>query len=69
MAVGLDLAGATAVWTSVDGITRSQVPHDDAVSGRYPDWISDVTVGGSGLVAVGSEADDAAVWVWEAEGD
>ena len=69
VAVGLDLAGATAVWTSVDGITWSQVPHDDAVSGRYPDWISDVTVGGSGLVAGGSEADDAAVWVWEAEGD
>jgi hypothetical protein len=58
------------VWTSVDGITWSRVPHDEAVFGGG--WMSSVTIGGPGLVAVGSvDSDDdpeertdadAAVW-------
>jgi len=39
------------VWTSVDGITWSRVPHDDAVFGDV--YTPSVTVGGPGLVAVG----------------
>ena len=62
-----------AVWTSVDGITWSRVPHDEAVFGRL-DYESDerdsqgmisVTAGGPGLVAVGSSWDpgwSALVW-------
>ena len=42
-----------AVWTSVDGITWSRVPHDEAVFGGAR--MSGVTVGGPGLVAVGSD--------------
>jgi hypothetical protein len=41
------------VWTSVDGLTWSRVPHDEAIFGDA--WMSDVTVGGPGLVAVGSD--------------
>jgi hypothetical protein len=55
---------AAAVWTSVDGITWSRVPHDEAVFGRGP--MRDVTVGGPGLVAVGDtwseNGTDAVVW-------
>ena len=70
VAVGLDSSfSATAVWTSVDGITWSRVVDDDAVFGRWPDWVSKVTVGGPGFVAVGNHDGDAAVWVWEAEKD
>jgi hypothetical protein len=49
-----------AVWTSVDGITWSRVPGEEAARGR----MFSVTVGGPGLVAVGSaeDLDDAAVW-------
>lgn len=55
-----------AVWTSVDGIAWSRVPHDDAVFGNA--GMSSVTVGGPGLVAVGFDGhphgldDNAAVW-------
>lgn len=54
-----------AVWTSVDGITWSRVPHDEEVFGGA--WITSVTVGGPGLVAVGGTDGyftdgDAAVW-------
>jgi hypothetical protein len=56
-----------AVWTSVDGLTWSRVPHDEAVFGGAR--MSGVTAGGPGLVAVGTVgaisdgADrDAAVW-------
>jgi len=55
-----------AVWTSVDGITWSRVPHDMDVFGEAE--MRSVTVGGPGLVAVGlggSSYDDnwdAAVW-------
>jgi hypothetical protein len=46
--------GNAVVWTSVDGLTWSRVPHDEAVfGGDGPQWMSAVTVGGPGLVAVG----------------
>ena len=58
-----------AVWTSVDGITWSRVPHDDTVFGGADSLaMTSVTVGGPGLVAVGDEElfedddGDAAVW-------
>jgi hypothetical protein len=57
-----------AVWTSVDGITWSRVPHDPAVFGHWPTtspgsepvgWglsaeMRDITPGGPGLVVVGN---------------
>jgi len=44
-----------AVWTSPDGDTWSRVPHDEAVfGGKGPVIMNSVTVGGPGLVAVGS---------------
>ena len=50
-----------AVWTSVDGVSWSRVPHNDAVFGEVE--ISDVTAGGPGLVAVGwSPEVDAGAW-------
>jgi hypothetical protein len=53
---GYSVAGDAAVWTSVDGITWSRVPHDESVfGGDDGQFISDVTVGGPGLVAVGSD--------------
>ena len=72
VAVGEDKDDA-AVWTSVDGITWSRVPHDEAVFGgpdlssiNYgavsPDSMESVTSGGPGLVAVGQDNGDAAVW-------
>jgi hypothetical protein len=66
-----------AVWTSVDGLTWSRVPHDEAVlGGEGRQRMLSVTAGGPGLVAVGSDgppqdpdadrydelAADAAVW-------
>jgi hypothetical protein len=64
VAVGADVSGA-AVWTSIDGVSWSRVPHHGALSGDAV--MSSVTVGGPGLVAVGQfvAADDigaAAVW-------
>ena len=54
-----------AVWTSVDGIIWSRVPHDDAAFGPRNQMAS-VTAGRTGLVAVGSDWSgdmiDAAVW-------
>ena len=41
-----------AVWTSIDGITWSRLPHDEAVFGSA--WMNAVIVGGPGLLAVGS---------------
>jgi hypothetical protein len=52
-----------AVWTSVDGITWTRVPHDDEIFGRAD--LNSVTDGGPGLVAVGNDgfdSEDAAVW-------
>ena len=70
VAVGRDEASDdinAAVWTSVDGITWSRVPHDDAVFGGDGDQtMSGVAAGGPGLVAVGGGGpdgdSDAAVW-------
>ena len=61
VAVGEERVNGAAVWTSVDGITWSRIPHDESVFGREGDQemsdqeMSGVTVGGPGLVAVGSD--------------
>ena len=58
VAVGVDRPGGdadAAVWTSVDGITWSRVPHDEAVFGGAA--IQSVTAGGPGVVAVGGDGD------------
>jgi hypothetical protein len=70
VAVGSDGGGGdvdAAVWTSVDGLTWTRVPHDGAVLGGPGDqsmW--GIVAGGPGLVAVGSDGGggdvDAAVW-------
>jgi len=79
VAVGIDWPGSgvdarAAVWTSVDGITWSRVPHDEAVfGGERAQFMTSVTIGGPGLVAVGFDQSggsfgylgidrDAAVW-------
>ncbi len=67
-----------AVWTSADGRVWTPVPHDEAIFGdeyANPDgdgsmdgdllpsqWMSDVTSGGPGYVAVGLDVQRAAVW-------
>jgi hypothetical protein len=52
---GYNVDSDAAVWTSPDGIIWSRVPHDESVfGGDDGQFISDVTVGGPGLVAVGS---------------
>ena len=55
-----------AVWTSVDGINWTRVPHDESVFGdRY---MSEITVAGSGLVVVGGQRmRGAEVWVAQSE--
>lgn len=46
-----------AVWTSADGLSWSRVPHDEAVFGGGGELqMTDITVGGPGLVAVGSQS-------------
>lgn len=65
VAVGESDADRNGVWTSVDGISWVQVPHDEAVFGRWPDWVSDVTVFGEGFVAVGYHNEDGAIWLTE----
>jgi hypothetical protein len=59
VAVGWDTSEGTAdaaVWTSVDGISWSRVPGDEGVfGGPGEQTMSSVTVGGPGLVAVGSD--------------
>jgi hypothetical protein len=53
-----------AVWTSIDGITWSRVPHDEAVFGGGAGYsMGSVTVGGPGLVAIGQN-DRGHVMVW-----
>ena len=57
--------GDAVVWTSVDGITWSKVPHDEEVFGAA--FMNSVIVGGPGLVAVGGTDwhrtnGDAVVW-------
>jgi hypothetical protein len=51
------------MWTSRDGITWSQVPNDESVFSGPDTRINDVMTGGPGLVAVGSDGHDAAVWI------
>ena len=51
-----------AVWTSVDGVVWSRVPHDDSVFGRGNDAMVSVTAGGPGLVAVGYSFGCSPVW-------
>jgi hypothetical protein len=54
VAVGSNRGGA-AVWTSVDGLTWSAVPADEAVfGGTGNQMMHSVTVTGAGLVAVGA---------------
>jgi hypothetical protein len=68
VAVGPDLSDFEAgVWTSPDGITWSRPPADTAVAGGiHIRFMSGVTAGGPGLVAVGWEATpgeiDATAW-------
>lgn len=51
------------VWTSIDGLTWSRLPHDEAVFGGEGDQgMFDVTAGGPGLVAVGENDHGAPVW-------
>jgi len=66
VAVGVGGSNA-AVWTSVDGVTWSRVPHDETLFGRGGvQAMQGVTSGGPGLVAVGRDGPvgslDAAVW-------
>ena len=61
---------SAVVWTSVDGLSWSRVPHDEAVFGGEGDQsVRGVAVGGPGLVAVGNDGTyhgtgdgDAVVW-------
>ena len=62
VAVGFDASGsdpmdaAAAVWTSVDGMTWTRVPHDEAVfGGEGVQVMNSVVTGGPGLVAVGTD--------------
>jgi hypothetical protein len=70
VAVGSESLGFdadAAVWTSVDGVTWSRVPHDEAVfGGPNNQWMGSVTAGGPGLVAVGSDRSvgDGVAGVW-----
>lgn len=48
------------MWTSPDGITWSQAPHDEAVFRGAS--ISSVAKAGPGFIAVGSVGSDAAAW-------
>jgi hypothetical protein len=68
VAVGSD-EEAGAVWTSPDGVVWSRVSDDNATFAAA--WISGVTLGGPGLVAVGNDGSDdghAAVWVMPLDG-
>jgi hypothetical protein len=62
-------ANDAAVWTSTNGFAWTRVAHDEAVfGGDGGQRMLSVTVGGPGLVAVGSEdgdptGSDAAVWI------
>ena len=56
---GIRTDGDAVVWTSVDGITWSRVPHDETIfGGPQRQTMYDVVVGGPGLVAVGREGDE-----------
>ena len=58
---------AAVVWTSIDGITWSRIPHQEPVFGGIGDQeMMSVIAGDPGLVAIGSDwardEVDAAVW-------
>lgn len=58
VAVGSDQTDAV-VWTSLDGLAWSRVPHNEAVfGGTANSTMLSVTVGGPGLVAVGEASPD-----------
>jgi hypothetical protein len=69
VAVGREGGAAAAVWTSVDGLTWTRVPHDREIFGS-PTALGfgmiSVTAGGPGLVAVGAwpEAPRISAKVW-----
>jgi len=54
--------GVAAVWTSIDGVVWSRVPHDESVFGPSNDAMVSVTAGGPGLVAVGYSFGCRPVW-------
>jgi hypothetical protein len=54
-------SGTAAVWTSVDGLVWSRVPHDDSVFGSNTAMVS-VTAAGPGLVSVGYAFNCRPVW-------
>jgi hypothetical protein len=59
----LRVSGTERPIVSSSPLTWSRVPYDKAVfGGEYEQAIASVTVGGSGLVAVGQADPDAAVW-------
>jgi len=67
--VGNDADADGAVWTSVDGMIWSRVPHDEAVFGGDGAYAMDtVLVGGSGLVAIGGNERGAAVFWTSVDG-
>ena len=52
-----------AVWVSADGYTWTRIPHDEAVfGGPEGQRMMDVTAGGPGLVAIGSDYQDGSTW-------
>jgi hypothetical protein len=65
VAVGeADTMGGTLGFTSVDGVTWSRIPANDAVPGGAEYQVISMAAGGPGLVAVG----EGAVWVAQLEG-
>jgi hypothetical protein len=62
-----DSISVAAVWTSVDGLTWTRVPHDETIlGGEGNQWMSSVASASVGLVAVGGDwsraVHHAAVW-------
>ena len=49
-----------AIWTSIDGIAWDRTPHDEDLFSGVEMW--GIAAGRPGLVAVGSDGPDAAVW-------
>jgi hypothetical protein len=54
--------GVLAIWTSIDGITWTRVPDDDAAFGGS--GLGGFAAWGSGLIAVGEKDRGAAVWIF-----
>ena len=58
-----DIDVVAAVWTSTDGVTWSRVPHDESVfGGPGQPSMKIVIAGGPGLVAVGTQEKDSAMF-------